>query len=76
MRLRRNPRHRPPAQHPPRRQRSGQSQSRHASFGRTQTGVEKGSTARETEGAFDPTIRPLAELWGFIKRRATGYQRD
>ena len=23
--------------------------------------------ARETEGAFDPTIRPLAKLWGFIK---------
>ena len=28
--------------------------------------------ARETEGAFDPTIRPLAELWGFIKKE--GYR--
>ena len=24
--------------------------------------------ARETDGAFDPTIRPLADLWGFIKK--------
>ena len=24
--------------------------------------------ARRTEGAFDPTIRPLADLWGFIKK--------
>lgn len=24
--------------------------------------------ARQTEGAFDPTIRPLADLWGFIKK--------
>ena len=30
------------------------------------------SIARETEGAFDPTIRPLAELWGFIKKE--GYR--
>ena len=28
--------------------------------------------ARKTEGAFDPTIRPLAELWGFIKKE--GYR--
>ena len=24
--------------------------------------------ARQTDGAFDPTIRPLADLWGFIKK--------
>ena len=28
--------------------------------------------ARNTEGAFDPTIRPLADLWGFIKKE--GYR--
>ena len=24
--------------------------------------------ARQTDGSFDPTIRPLADLWGFIKK--------
>jgi len=24
------------------------------------------AVAKETDGAFDPTIRPLADLWGFI----------
>jgi len=28
--------------------------------------------AHDTEGAFDPTIRPLADLWGFIKKE--GYR--
>jgi len=28
--------------------------------------------AKETDGAFDPTIRPLADLWGFIKKE--GYR--
>ena len=28
--------------------------------------------ARDTDGAFDPTIRPLADLWGFIKKE--GYR--
>ena len=28
--------------------------------------------ALDTEGAFDPTIRPLADLWGFIKKE--GYR--
>jgi len=28
--------------------------------------------ARDTDGAFDPTIRPLARLWGFIKKE--GYR--
>jgi thiamine biosynthesis lipoprotein len=28
--------------------------------------------SRQTEGAFDPTIRPLADLWGFIKKE--GYR--
>ncbi|MEC8929696.1 MAG: FAD:protein FMN transferase [Verrucomicrobiota bacterium] len=28
--------------------------------------------ARQTDGAFDPTIRPLADLWGFIKKE--GYR--
>jgi thiamine biosynthesis lipoprotein len=28
--------------------------------------------ARDTNGAFDPTIRPLAQLWGFIKKE--GYR--
>jgi len=28
--------------------------------------------ARNTDGAFDPTIRPLAQLWGFIRKK--GYR--
>ncbi len=28
--------------------------------------------SRRTEGAFDPTIRPIADLWGFIKKE--GYR--
>ena len=28
--------------------------------------------SKETDGAFDPTIRPLADLWGFIKKE--GYR--
>ena len=28
--------------------------------------------SQQTEGAFDPTIRPLADLWGFIKKE--GYR--
>ena len=30
--------------------------------------------ARQTEGAFDPTIRPLADLWGVIKKEKDGYR--
>jgi thiamine biosynthesis lipoprotein len=30
------------------------------------------AVAKETDGAFDPTIRPLADLWGFIKKE--GYR--
>ncbi len=30
------------------------------------------AVAKDTDGAFDPTIRPLADLWGFIKKE--GYR--
>ena len=38
-------------------------------FGALQTAQ---ALSRQTEGAFDPTIRPLADLWGFIRKE--GYR--